>query len=144
MKAVSFGGAHLLTKFYHLSTKSCHCSTTAMKHCDQSKLGKKGLTWLTLPCYSPLLKEVRTVTQTGQELRCRSWCRNHGEVLLTGLLIMACSACFLIESNATMPRMAAPTILDVPHYWMGPMDHLPHICCKFVKFAIVLVLCTST
>ena len=31
-------------------------------------------------------------------------------VLLTGLLLMACSACFLIESRTTSPGMAPPTM----------------------------------
>jgi hypothetical protein len=30
----------------------------------------------------------------------RSWCRGHGEMLLTGLLPLACSACFLIKLPA--------------------------------------------
>ena len=32
-----------------------------------------------------------------------------GGVLLTGLLIIACSACFLIESSTSSPEMAPPT-----------------------------------
>ena len=47
----------------------------------------------------------------------RSWCRGHGGMFLTGLLPLACSACFLIEPKTTRPRMAPPT--------MGPptLDH---------------------
>jgi hypothetical protein len=39
----------------------------------------------------------------------RSWCRGHGGMLLTGLLPLACSACFLIEPRTTSPGMAPPT-----------------------------------
>jgi hypothetical protein len=39
----------------------------------------------------------------------RSWCRGHGGMLLTGLLLLACSACFLIEPKTTSPGMVPPT-----------------------------------
>ena len=39
----------------------------------------------------------------------RSWCRSHGGMLLTGLLPLACSACFLIEPKTTRPEMVPPT-----------------------------------
>jgi hypothetical protein len=72
---------------------------------------------LTLPhcCLWP--KEVRTGTHIGLEPGGRSWCRGHGGVLLTGLLPLACSACFLIEPRTTSLGMAPPT--------MGPptLDH---------------------
>jgi hypothetical protein len=70
-------------------------------------------TWfirLTLPHHSSSSKEVRTGTQAGQEPGGRSWCRGHGRVLLTGLLPMACSACFLIEHRTTSPKVAPPTV----------------------------------
>jgi hypothetical protein len=57
-----------------------------------------------------ITKEVRTGTHTGQELGGRSWCRGHGRVLLTGLLPLACSACFLIEPRTTSPGLAPPTM----------------------------------
>jgi hypothetical protein len=40
----------------------------------------------------------------------RSWWRSHGGMLLTGLLPLACSACFLIEPKTTSPGMAPPTM----------------------------------
>ena len=43
-----------------------------------------------------------------QEPRGRSWCRGYGGALLTDLVLMACSACFLIEP--TNPKMAPPTM----------------------------------
>ena len=38
-----------------------------------------------------------------------SWCRGHGGMFLTGLLALACSACFLIEPKTTSPEMVPPT-----------------------------------
>ena len=51
-----------------------------------------------------------------QEPGSRSWCRSHGGVLLTGLLLMACSPCFLIKCSTIRPGMASP-IMDwcLPH-----------------------------
>jgi hypothetical protein len=56
-----------------------------------------------------IIREVRIGIQTGQEPGGRSSCRGHGGVLLTGLLLMACSACFLIEPRTTNPRVALLT-----------------------------------
>ena len=42
--------------------------------------------------------------------------RSHGGMLLTGLLPMACSACFLIEPRAISPGMAL--IKKLPYSWM--------------------------
>jgi hypothetical protein len=39
----------------------------------------------------------------------RNWCRGHGGMLLTDLLLLACSACFLIELKTTSPEMVPPT-----------------------------------
>jgi hypothetical protein len=57
----------------------------------------------------------------------RSWCRDHGGMLLTGLLPLACLACFLIEPKTTSPRMAPPTmappswslIEKMPYSWIS-------------------------
>ena len=46
--------------------------------------------------------------KTGQEPGGRSN-RDHEGVLLTGLLLLACSACFLIEARTTSPGEAPPT-----------------------------------
>jgi hypothetical protein len=40
----------------------------------------------------------------------RSWCRGYGGMLLTDLLPLACSACFLLETKTTSPGMAPPTV----------------------------------
>ena len=42
----------------------------------------------------------------------RSWCTGHGRMLLTGLLLMACSACFLIEPRNTSPGVMALPRMD--------------------------------
>jgi hypothetical protein len=39
------------------------------------------------------------------------WHRNHGELLLIGLLLLACLACFFIAHRTTSPGMVPP-ILD--------------------------------
>jgi hypothetical protein len=47
--------------------------------------------------------------QRGMEPGSRGWCRGHRGMLLTGLLFMACSACFLIEPRASSPGMETRT-----------------------------------
>lgn len=60
---------------------------TVIKHHEQSKLGKKGFSWIILSCHSPSLREVRLALKAG------TW--RHEGVLLSGLLFTAYSACFL-------------------------------------------------
>jgi hypothetical protein len=56
--------------------------------------------------------------KSGLELKqVRSCCRGHGEMLLTGLLPLACSACFLIEPKTTSPEMIPLT------KGTTPLDH---------------------
>jgi hypothetical protein len=45
-----------------------------------------------------------------QEPGGRNWCRGHGWILLTGLLLMAYSAYFLIEPRTTSAGMTPPTM----------------------------------
>jgi hypothetical protein len=73
----------------------------------EKQVGEERFIRLTLPhcCSSP--KEVRTGTQTGLDPRDRSWSRGHGGILLSGLLSIACSVYFLIESKT--PAWNAPT-----------------------------------
>ena len=81
----------------------------------RSKLGK-GFIWFILPCNCSSSKEGRGGTQTGQKPGGRSWCRGHGGVLLTGLLLMACSAFLLIELRTTSPDMASSIVgWALPH-----------------------------
>ena len=77
-------------------------STEVMKtSCPKNKLGWKWFIQRILPHCSSSSKQDRTATQTGQDPGGRSWCRDQGGVLLTGLLLLICSACFLIESGPT-------------------------------------------
>jgi hypothetical protein len=51
-----------------------------------------------------------------QGLWSRNWCGGHWGKLLTGLFLMAFSACFLIEPRTTSPRMVPPTMdCTLPH-----------------------------
>lgn len=79
-----------------------------MKHHDQRNLGEgKGLTYIST---SRFVKGSQDRNLAGQEPRSRSWHRDHGGVLLTDLLHLACSAYFLIEPR-NQPR--GGTIYDV-------------------------------
>lgn len=61
-------------------------------------------------------QEVRTGTETEQGPRGRSWCRSRGCVLLTGLFIISCFTCFLIEASITIPGMFPLTFgIGSPH-----------------------------
>jgi hypothetical protein len=85
-----------------------------MKHHNQSNLGRNGFIWLTLLHHCSSQKEVRTGTQAGKKRGDRSWCWDHAWMLVTGLLIMTCSACFLIEPRTTSPG------IGTTHNGLGP------------------------
>jgi hypothetical protein len=61
----------------------------------------------------------------------RSWCRSHGGI---GLLLLACSACFLIQPKTTSPGMV-PLTMGPPHLitnWENAlqlelMEAFPHL-----------------
>ena len=68
--------------------------------------------------YSAYTSTLLFITKGSQDWissrsKSRSWCRGHGGMLFTGLLPLACSACFHIEPKTTSPEM-------VPHT-MGPL-----------------------
>lgn len=44
-----------------------------------------------------IIKEIRSGIQAGEGPEGRSGCKNHGRRLLDGLLLLACSAYFLID-----------------------------------------------
>ena len=69
----------------------------------------KGFVWLTVPHHHSSLKKVRTGTQARWEPGGKSWCRGHGGVLP----ILACSACFLIESKTTTHHGLGPPPLII-------------------------------
>lgn len=68
--------------------------------------------------YSSLIFQLTVITEGSQsknpkqELGLRNWCRGLGRVLLTGLVFMACSVCFL-----TLPRTIHPWVAPL---WGGP------------------------
>jgi hypothetical protein len=61
--------------------------------------------------YTPMLLFITKGSRDWNSSRSgsRSWCRGHGGMFLTGLLPLACSACFLIEPKTTSSSMAPPT-----------------------------------
>ena len=65
------------------------------------------------------LKEWGQAPKTGQEPGSSSQCRDHGSILLTDLLLMAFSACFLIEPRTTSPGVSLPTMS-----WALPLQSL--------------------
>jgi hypothetical protein len=73
----------------------------AIKHHDQKQC-RQGRTCL---AYTSLRQEVRTGSQTWQELGSWSWHRGHGGILLADLLLMACSAYFLVEPRIISPEL---------------------------------------
>ena len=90
-------------------SKGCYCydeTNTVTK----GKLGSKGFIWLIRSHCCSSSKEVRAGIQTEKGPWGRRQCRGHGGVLLIGLLILACSGCFLIEFRTTTPRMALPAM----------------------------------
>jgi len=81
-------------------------SSSVMKHHEQKRVGKKGFIQLTLPHHSlPLKESGRNSSREGtwkQELMQRPW-----RVLLTDLLLLVCSSCFIIEAGP--PAQGDPT-----------------------------------
>jgi hypothetical protein len=63
----------------------------------KNNLGRKGFIWLTILHHCLSLKEVRTGTQIGQDQKTGTDAEVMEEMLLTGYIPMACSACFLID-----------------------------------------------
>lgn len=47
----------------------------------------------------------------------RNWSRGHEEVLLTGLLLVSCSACFLMIPRTTNPKVAETTVKWILPHW---------------------------
>jgi hypothetical protein len=80
-------------------------SIPAQTSWPRSKLGRKGFIQHTLPycCSSPRSQDWNS-SRSGS----RSWCRGHGGMFFTGLLPLACSACFLIEPRLPAQRWSHP------------------------------------
>jgi len=74
----------------------------------KNQVGEKGV-------YSVYTSTLLFITKGSQDWNSsrsgsRSWCRNHGKMLFTGFLTLACSACFLLEPKTTRPEMVPPTM----------------------------------
>jgi hypothetical protein len=76
-----------------------------MKHYGQSKLGRKGFIWLTVPYHCSASKEVRAGTQQG-----RSWCRGHAGGAAYWRDSHSLIHCSLMEPRTISPGMAPPTV----------------------------------
>jgi hypothetical protein len=96
--------AFLLEYPFHLLIGLIRVIFAMMKHQDQKQV-REGRDFLAFISLWSLLKEVRTGT-----LRHELMQRPHGGVLLTVLIPIACSVCFLIEPRTTSPRVAPPKI----------------------------------
>lgn len=80
------------------------CDKTPTK----SSLGKKGFIWLKYSGFQSL--EGSQDRNWRQQPGGRNWSRSHRGTLLTGLLLLACSICFLIPLRTTCPGIDPPTL----------------------------------
>jgi hypothetical protein len=88
---------------------------SCIKHHDQeASWGGKGLFGL---YFHTVVHHQGSQDWNSSRSGSRSWCRDHEEMLLTGLLPLACSACFLKEPRTTSPEMAPPTMAGPSHPW---------------------------
>lgn len=85
----------------------------------KSKLGRKRFIRLTLPPCCLMLEEIRTGAETGLYSMAGADVGPVGCVLFTGLFLMACSSCFLIE-----PRTSSPGIIPPKMVWALPFQSL--------------------
>ena len=95
-------------------------SIAVKKHQDpKANWRDKSLFCLTLPGNNSLsLREIRAGSQG------RNCSRGHERLLLTGLLLIACSACCFIASKATSPGIAPPIVSwALPHQSVREMHH---------------------
>jgi hypothetical protein len=76
------------------------------KHHDQEAVGEERV-------YSAYISTLLFITERNQDWNSsrsgsRSWCRVHGGMFFTGLLPLACSACYLIEWRLPVQRWSHP------------------------------------
>lgn len=77
---------------------------------NRKQVGEERIYCLIVPHNISSLEEVKTGTQARMEPGSRTWFRGHGSMLLTGLLLLACSACLIIEFRTTNPGIAQSTM----------------------------------
>lgn len=82
--------------------------SVVIKYHDEINLARKGFIWLTRkhPCLSS--KGVKLEAQAGKGPRGRSLCIDHGGVLPSGVLPLACSACIFTEPRITISGVVHP------------------------------------
>lgn len=87
----------------------CHCpsyfSIAVIRNHGQKQLGKGSI-------YSSLQSVVCHSGKPG------NWCGGHGRVPLTGLFLMACSACFPLPSRDQLPNNVLPIV-----NWASQINH---------------------
>lgn len=99
--SITSGNARPITNPSHTTPSgTSHWSplSSVVKYQEEGNL-RKGFAWLMISHHCSSSKDFREGTQTGL-----------GGVLLTGLLLMAFSACFLIEPRTTSLRAALPPL----------------------------------
>lgn len=115
---------------HHRQCSSVLC-TTVIKTKTKSCLERKGL----LTCLSPHLTVYRNQGKSNQEAGGSNRHRDHGGVLLTSLLSLACSASFVIAPRTTSPGVAPPTMFwDLPNNhqlreWTSGLPTVQSYCC---------------
>lgn len=87
-----------------------------VKHHSQRKLGRKGFIQLMVSHHNLSLNEVRTGTQVGKGPGDTCWCSGHATVVLSALLVMACSVWFLVEPWNTSSGMVPSTMCWARHH----------------------------
>ena len=96
----------------HLLTILGGVTTAVLKHHNQNNLGREALSSLRVPSTTPSIIEgsqdrnSKQGRNWRQELMQKPW-----EVLLTGLLLLAFSVCFLTEPRTTSPSRAGPSLI---------------------------------
>jgi hypothetical protein len=100
------------SEFFWVISEVAHCLSQGFyswtKHHDQeSSWGGKGL--FSLHFHTAIHHQGSQDWNSGRS-ESRSWCRGHGGMFFTGLLLLACSACSLMEPKTANPEMVPPTM----------------------------------
>ena len=74
--------------------------------------------------YNSMLQFITKGSQDWNSSRSgsRGWCRGHGEMILTGLLLLDCTACCLTKPRSISPAMAPPRD-GITNNGTYPLDH---------------------